>query len=401
MGVCDARLKWGDRVRILQVHNQYREPGGEDRVVQVESELLRSSGHQVIAHRVTNPASAVQSAGLLLLSPRNPGAARAVRHLAEKFQPDVAHVHNTWFSLSPSVLGALHDTGVPVVVTLHNYRIMCVNGLLFREGRPCERCVASHPWHGVRFRCYRGSAMASTVAATGISFNRARNTWLRDVSRFLVLSDFSRQRFVTAGLPDGRITVVSNFVDDPGPRSVRVTDSRNVLFVGRLSFEKGVDVLLDAWAGIGDTKMELQVVGDGPLRGELEGRAGPGVRFLGHRPLSEVRRLMSEARALAFPSLTYENQPMVLLEAMSAGLPVIASRLGAIPEVFSGVSEFGLVAPGDVAAWRSALRRLADRSLAESEGSLMRALYEERYTPATARARLESVYYEVAKASLK
>ena len=133
------------------------------------SNSFKEAGHEVLTHRVVNPASAVRSAGLLMLSPGNPGAAREVKRLVAEFRPEVAHVHNTWFSLSPSVLGALRSTGVPVVVTLHNFRLMCTNSLLFRDGHPCEECVGTHPWRGVLHRCYRDSVLASTAAAGAIS----------------------------------------------------------------------------------------------------------------------------------------------------------------------------------------------------------------------------------------
>jgi glycosyltransferase involved in cell wall biosynthesis len=380
-------------VRILQVHNQYREPGGEDRVVGAEYELLKSAGHEVFTHRVTNPTSGVQAAGMLLLSPNNPGAARAVRRLAAEFRPDVAHVHNTWFSLSPSVLGALQKMGVPVVVTLHNYRLMCVNSLLFRDGRPCEDCVGSHPWHGVLHRCYRDSALASAAAAGAVTINRARSVWSRHVDRFLVLSQFSRGRFAAAGIPDDRMTTVSNFVDDPGPRLSSPAASNMVLFVGRLSAEKGADLMLSAWPRTGGLK--LVVVGDGPLRSELEHRAGSSVSFLGYRSPAEVRSLMLRSRALVFPSLAYENQPVVLLEAMSAGLPVVASGSGAIPEVFAGSPDVKLVAAGDREAWAAALLELSEGRFVATAGASMRALYEKRYTPNASRAALETVYENV------
>ncbi len=380
-------------MRILQVHNKYREPGGEDRVVDAEFELLQGGGHEVLTHRVVNPASALRSAGLLMLSPGNPGAAREVKRLVEEFRPEVAHVHNTWFSLSPSVLGALRSTGVPVVVTLHNFRLMCTNGLLFRDGHPCEECVGTHPWRGVLHRCYRESVLASTAAAGAIAANRARSVWLRNVDRFLVLSQFSRSRFAAAGIPEDRMTMVSNFVADPGPRVIPPGESNTVLFVGRLSAEKGADVLLSAWPE--KTTLELVVVGDGPLRSTLGRRGGPSVRFLGHCSPADVRDLMLRSRALVFPSLAYENQPVVLLEALSAGLPVVASRSGAIPEVFAGSPEVKLVTAGDRSAWATALEELSETRLAATAGASMRALYEERYTPEAARSTLETVYQDV------
>jgi hypothetical protein len=163
-------------LRVLQVHTHYREEGGEDSVVRAEAELLRSAGHDVVVHQARNPSGALATGASLAMSPWNPLAAREVRRLAERVRPDVAHVHNTWYALSPSVLAALSAAAVPVVMTLHNYRLLCANAQLFRDGRPCEDCVGSHPWHGVRHRCYRGSALASAPAAATIAFNGRRQT---------------------------------------------------------------------------------------------------------------------------------------------------------------------------------------------------------------------------------
>jgi hypothetical protein len=173
-------------LKILQIHNQYREQGGEDSVVRNEGELLAAAGHEVVVHMVRNPSTAVRTGASLALSVWNPLAAREVRNLAERVRPDIAHLHNTWYSLSPSVLAALAAAAVPVVMTLHNYRLLCVNANLFRDGHVCEDCVGSHPWHGVRHRCYRGSLVASTPAAATIALHRPLGTWNRHVRLVLV-----------------------------------------------------------------------------------------------------------------------------------------------------------------------------------------------------------------------
>ena len=377
-------------MRILQIHNRYREPGGEDIVVAAEAELLRSAGHEVRQFQVENPPGAVAAATAFAASPWNPLAAKRLRGVVTSFGPQVAHVHNTWFSLTSSVLASLHRLHVPVVVTLHNYRFMCANGLLFRDGAPCELCVGQHPWNAVRYRCYRDSIPASTVAAAAITINSQRGSWENNVDLFLALTEFARSRFIAAGLPEARIRVKPNFVNDPGQRPRPPSASTTVLYVGRISPEKGLEVALRAWA-FTPNDLELLVIGDGPQRAELEKRAWGRVRFLGRLSPDETRRHMFEARALLFPSLWYEGLPMVLLEAFAAGLPVLGSDLGSTTEILSSTPDW-CVAPGDAVAWEQALSQLADGPLVDAAGREVRAEYEARYTPDEGLRRLEEAY---------
>ena len=379
-------------MKILQVHNHYRQPGGEDTVVRQEAELLRSAGHEVIEYRVENPLGALNAAASMAVAPWNPWAAHHLRLFAERYGPDVVHVHNTWFSLSPSVLGALRKAGAPVVMTLHNYRLMCSNGLLFREGHPCELCVGTHPWHGLRYRCYRGSAVASGVAAVTIALHGALRTWERDVDLFLALTEFSRNRFIAGGVPQEKIHVKPNFVWDPGERTKPASESRTILYVGRLSLEKGIQVLLDAWGALAEHELKLIVVGDGPLLGELRQRASESVSFLGPQPAEHVQKLMLEARALVLPSVCYEGQPMVLVEALACGLPVIASAVGALPEVLSDSGAARMPAPGDSRAWSAELTELMADTWIDDASRRARRLYEQRHAPKTALRELETAY---------
>ena len=375
-------------MRVLQLHNQYRRPGGEDAVVDAEASLLRQAGHDVLTHTATNPMDWQQAALKFAVAPWNRHAAERVVEVAQRFQPDIAHVHNTWFTLTPASVAALHPLGVPVVMTLHNYRLICANSYLFRDGGPCEKCVGSHPWHGVRHRCYNHSAMASAQAAWTIASSHRRGTWQHDVDLFFALSRFARDRFVAGGLPANRIDIKPHFVADPGPRRQPPSASRQLVYVGRLAPEKGVDVLIDAIDRLDG--LELAVIGDGDERTKLKRRAGPRVRFLGHLPPAQVRHAMLQARALAFPSLSYETFGLVMVEAMAAGLPVLASNLGGSPDLVR--PEVGeLVAPGDVDAWVTALRGLNDTRVDE-QGANARQQWEKRFSPAAALPALEEGY---------
>jgi glycosyltransferase involved in cell wall biosynthesis len=379
-------------VRVLQLHTRYREPGGEDAVARAEAELLRRCGHEVVQHQVQNPLGSAGAIGSLALSPWNPRQARMVHDLAKRVRPDVAHVHNTWFALSPAVVSALHRCGVPTVMTLHNYRLVCANGQLFRDGAPCEDCVGSSPWHGVQHGCYRDSVVLSVPAAGTIALHDRLQTWTRAVDRFLVLNEFARQRFVRGGLPADRIEVKANFVPDPGPRTCPAASSGTVLYVGRLSPEKGVEQLVEAWRQLGDGPLELVIVGDGPLQERLERRPAPRLRFAGRLPAEEVRRQMLAARALVLPSLWYEGQPMVVLEALAAGLPVLGSHIGGMPELLAPLGPEWLVPPREVSSWVTALRALAHPPRIEMASTRARALYERSFSTAAAAPALEAVY---------
>jgi glycosyltransferase involved in cell wall biosynthesis len=379
-------------MRILQVHTRYREPGGEDTAVAAEAELLTRAGHQVVPYVAENPDGAAAAAASLALSQWNPLAARRLRAVARRVRPDVVHVHNTWFALSPSVVAALDLPGTPVVVTLHNYRLVCANAVLYRDGHPCEDCVGTHPWHGVRHRCYRGSLVASTAAAGSIAVNRSLGTWNRHVRLFLALNEFARQRLIRGGVPADRIWVKPNFVPDPGSRQQPPSRSTTVLYVGRLVAEKGLQELLSAWRRHDLAPLELVIIGDGPLRRVLERQSPPGVRFEGQQPRETVRRWMLRSRALVFPSLLYEGQPMTVLEALGAGLPVLASRHGGNAELLGTVPGQWLITPGDPAAWADGLRALHSDSQVDHAGVRVRELYEERFTEQVGRRLLEDAY---------
>jgi glycosyltransferase involved in cell wall biosynthesis len=382
-------------LRILQVHNRYRQLGGEDAVVAAEADLLRRSGHEVVEHFVSNPTGSAAAAATLAAAPWNPASARAMRSVVRRCAPHVAHVHNTWFSLSPSVLGALHRSKVPVVMTLHNYRLVCVNALLFRDGRPCRDCVGRSPLPGIRHRCYRQSAILSAAAAATISFNRARGTWANGVDRFIAPSHGLRDTLVVGGLPADRVIVRPHAVADVGARPLPPSSSSMVLYAGRISDEKGLDVLLDAWERARLGTFELVVAGDGPRRRELESREIDGVRFAGWLPPDEVRALMLTARALAFPSVCFEGFGASIVEAMSAGLPVVASAHGASAEIVGQVGPEWLAAPGNVQSWVERLESLADDRSLDAAAARGREIYASQYAPEQGVASLVDVYRAV------
>ena len=382
-------------MRILQVHTRYRQAGGEDRVVAAEAELLQSAGHQVEQVVADNPVSPLAAAVAMLKSPRNPASRQAVERAVARFRPDVAHVHNTWFALSPSVIDGLRASGVPTVMTVHNYRLMCVNGMLLRDGKPCEDCVGNSPWSGIHHRCYRDSVIASTAAAATIAYNRRRDTWGSGVDLFLAPTEFVRDRLIDGGLPANRIHVKPHFVEDPGPRPAPPSQSQTVLHVGRLSADKGTDALLDAWAALGDTGMELTCVGDGPLRDELSRRQVPRVNFVGSVSRAEVQAWMLRARVLVAPSAWYETFGLMIAEAMAAGLPVIVPRAGALAEVAARGAAVAF--PNDAAGDQlsRSLLRVRDNGIVDTAGASGRARFSTHFSTAVGLTRLMDAYRSV------
>ncbi len=320
----ESRLK---QMRICVLHTHYQQPGGEDHVFASEVALLQSRGHEVTTITFHNRELAAMSGWRQIRSTLwNHQVYRQVRTLLRTSRSDVLHIHNTFPLASPAVIRAASAEQVPIAMTLHNYRLLCPNALFFRDGRVCEDCLMKAvPWPGVLHGCWRGRA-PSMVVTTMLTLHRLLETW-KKVQRFIVLSEFARQKFIAGGLSPDKLVVKPNFVSpDPG---LGAHDGNFALFVGRLSAEKGVDTLLKAWQQLGN-KLSLKIVGDGPLAEtvRIAAQQTSGVEWLGFKTRDEVQSLMSEATCLIFPSKCYENFPNVIAEALSHGLPVIASNLG-------------------------------------------------------------------------
>lgn len=313
--------------RVLIVHNAYQHRGGEDTVVESEVDLLRSHGHEVETWFRSNDDVAGMSAPSLA---RNTLWSGRTQHemttRVRRFKPDLVHAHNTFPLISPSLYWAAAHVGVPVVQTLHNFRLMCLNALFLREGKVCEDCMGRLPWHGVARACYRGSHMASSALAGMLVLHRGLGTYRNKVACYIALNEFCRSKFIEGGLPAERIVVKPNFVDFDAPVPAHRQD---LLFVGRLSTEKGVATLATAMAQVSD--VQLRVIGDGPEAGLLKGVTG--ISILGSQPSDVVRQELGSATALVVPSIWYENFPRTIVEAFASGTPVIASRIGALAEI--------------------------------------------------------------------
>jgi glycosyltransferase involved in cell wall biosynthesis len=364
-------------MKILIAHNAYRLAGGEDAVVEAECALLREYGHEVILYRRHNDELAAMSpaaaAATTIWSHRS---SAEMADLCTRFRPDVIHVHNTFPLLSPSVLWMAGRHGIPVVQTLHNFRLLCPQAMFLRHGKVCEDCLGRLPWRGVTRKCYRDSTLQSAVAAGMLATHRALGTYRDRITRYIALSAFARDKLVEGGLPAARFRIKPNFVRSD--RAPAWSDRQGGIFVGRLSAEKGLDVLGDAIRLLGCGG--ISVAGSGPL--EELARSAFGDRFLGHQPPEQVRALLHGARYLVAPSVSYETFGLALIEAFACGTPVIASRHGAFAELVKDGETGLLFTPGDA-------RALADRiAWADSHPDEMLAMgraarreYERHYTP--------------------
>jgi glycosyltransferase involved in cell wall biosynthesis len=381
-------------MKVLAVHNSYQHAGGEDVVFESETALLESRGIDVLRYLATN--TTIDGANRLALAARavwNPRTYANIRRLLAAHQPDVVHVHNTVALVSPSVYAAARDSGMPVVQTLHNFRLICPGALLRREHGVCEQCLGTSTfWPAVVHACYRGSRAATATVATTIATHALLGTWRR-IDRYIALSAFARDKFIQAGWPAEKFVVQPNFAAvDPGLRPHVGGDY--LLYLGRLSPEKGLSTLLRAYREIPDAPV-LKIAGDGPLRSE-SAAAHPRIEWLGQQTRAEVVELLRNAALLIVPSESYETSPLAIIEAFAVGTPVITSRLGAMAEmVEDGVTGrlFTAGDPHDLAAtvgW--ALQQPAAMTAMAAQA---RRAFDSRYTADRHFSALIDIYLEV------
>jgi glycosyltransferase involved in cell wall biosynthesis len=389
-----------ESLRALVVHNWYRteQPSGENNVVAAEVALLREAGHRVdLFERRSDDISDFslpRKALVPVAVPWNPVARKAFADRLRRERPDVVHVHNTFPLLSPSVLDACRDAAVPVVATLHNYMQICPTGTLYRDGGVCTSCVGRVPLPAVRHGCYRGSAVASVPVALSLQVNRRR--WWRSVSRFLCISDAQRQTLIANGMPPDLLTVKYNFVADTEHR--RTGRGEHLLYLGRLAEEKGVRLLMAAWdrlAAGGGLGVPLVIAGAGPLSDEVATWAAPrhDVRFVGRLDNESSRAMVARSVAVVVPSEWLETFGLVVVEAMSAGVPSVVAGHSSLAELVSdGVT--GLThTPGDAGSLADALGRVVRAP--SSLGRAARERYESAFTRSVGLSNLVTNYRQV------
>lgn len=337
-------------MKILVAHNAYHYRGGEDTQVDAELALLRRHGHEVVLYRRDNAELAaldpLRAATDTLWSQRT---LHELRDLSANFKPELIHAHNTFPLISPSLYEAARQLQIPVVQTLHNFRLVCPQAMLLRKGRLCTDCVGRWPWRAVLHRCYRGSLAQSAVTATMLSWHRMRGTWQESVNRYIVLNRSGRDLFIAGGLPPEKLRIKPNFVD-----AIELPDwNRRAggVFIGRLSPEKGLATLARALQSL--PGQSIDVYGKGPLQRLVEQTRG--LRYGGFLTDTALRDRLARAAYLVMPSTGMESFGLAAIEAFACGTPVIASRQGGLGELISDGENGLLVTPGDPVALARAI----------------------------------------------
>lgn len=376
-------------LRTLIAHNAYQLRGGEDAVVDAEIELLRGHGHAVdvfLRHNDELKSTPPGKAAVDTVWSRSSVA--ALTEAIHRFQPDIVHFHNTFPLISSAAYWAVRAAGLPVVQTLHNFRLHCPQAMYLRNGKVCEDCLGHLPWRSVLHGCYRDSRAQSAALSGMLVVHRALGTYRDKVTRYIALNEFCRSKFIEGGLSAERVVVKPNFVDfAPPPPAQR----NGFLFVGRLSAEKGVDVMVRAWNILGAGS--LRVAGTGPEAGLIEGVAG--LTALGALSGDAVRARMGCSVALVLPSIWYECFPRTLVEAFACALPVIASRLGPLADLVEAGVTGMLFEPGDAAdlARKLSWAQAHPERMAEM-GLNARAKYEAEYSAERNYPQLIAIYDE-------
>jgi glycosyltransferase involved in cell wall biosynthesis len=385
-------------MKIALVHNEYQQPGGEDIVFEQEKRILERAGHQVVTYKRSNheieELSAIGRGALVVRTVWAGDTHHDFAALLEREKPDVVHVHNTFVMISPSIYSACRKQGIPVVQTLHNFRLLCPGAQFLRDGNICEDCVEHSllrsVWHG----CYRDSRPATASVALMLALHRRAGTWDELVDRYIALTDFARNKFIASGFAPEKIVVKPNFLDpDPGAKQ---SPGTSALYIGRLSKEKGLHTLLDAWGKL-PKSCSLQIIGDGPEREELEAEARrcglSSIQFRGRLSHQESLAAMKSASFLILPSEWYEGFPMTIAESFACGTPIICSKLGAMEEIVDD-SRTGLhFTPRDSEDLaRKVEWAFAHPSEIATMGRAARREYEARYTSERSYTQLMTIY---------
>jgi glycosyltransferase involved in cell wall biosynthesis len=382
-------------MRILVVHNRYRSsmPSGENRVVDDEVEMLRDAG--LVVETFFRDSDDIESFGplrkaALAVSPTySAEAVRDFRRVLAEFRPDVVHLHNPFPLISPWVVRVAKQAGIPVVQTVHNYRMSCPAGTFFRDGKICEDCTGkAFPWPAVQHGCYRGSRAQSLSIA--VAARAHRSTW-ELVDRFLPVSEFVADKLIEAGVPRTRITVKYNACAVPARRT---PPGNGFLLASRLGAEKGIRLMLDAWDSAGlRGRSSLTIAGDGPLRPIVEAasRVDDSIRYVGRVPPFEVERLLQTAAVAIIPSTWYEGLPTIAVQAFAVGRPVITTDVGALAS--SSAKAACWITPLDAAALAKSLVEAAgDRLVVERKARLALECHRSKFTPKAVRNALIGVY---------
>lgn len=384
-------------MKVLMVHNFYQARSGECISYPTEVDLLRRFGHEVITYETrSDDLHDVSKIKLATSTIWNSKSYTEIKNLIREQNPDVVHFQNIFPTISPSAYFAAKSLNKPVVQSIRNYRLACINGNLFRDGKVCELCVGKKvPWGGIKYGCYHRGKLASGVVATMLTVHNFINTWNSKVDGFIALTNFAKRKLTQHGIQKEKIFVRPNYiVSDP---LVREQEGSYALYVGSLDERKGVLELVNLWLE-NDFKIPLKVVGTGPLHEKLKEVVGnsSSVEIVGFKDNREIMSIMKGAQLLAFTSLLFEGFPRVLLEAMACGVPIISSDIGSMSEIITEGYNGLLYQPTDLNELKLKILTLTkDGALRTELGSNGRKEFEEKYSAEAAYANLIKIYQNV------
>ncbi len=370
---------------ILLIHNYYQSsaPSGEDIAFREDEKLLRSKGHKVTLftrhNDEINQFSLLEKLALIYQVSWSKRTYVEIEQLIKQNKPDIAHIHNTFPLISPSIYYVLKRYKIPIVQVIHNYRLFCAAGIFYRKNKICEKCLENGDIWAVIYGCYRNSPIQTFPVVLMHQIHRWLKTWAKQVDMYIALTEFSRQKLVIGGLPEERVAIKPNFFSSmPEPS---YTHDNYVVFLGRLSVEKGVRTLLKAWKNLQD--IPIKIMGDGALKDEVISatKDNPSIEFLGHIPNEQCLELLKRSMFMVMPSEWYEGFPMTIREAFACGKPVVASRMGAMAEIITDGVTGLLFETGNSNDLASKVRWLAEhKDKAITMGKSARLETETKYT---------------------
>ncbi len=384
-------------MKFLFLHNKYTFRGGEETIVGVETGLLREKGHEIVEYYKDNLEienfSHFKKASMLWTTSWNRESYNEIKEMLVKHKPDVAHFHNILPQISPSAYYACKAEGVPMVQTLHNYRMICPDSQLLRDGAVCELCPADGLQNSLVYKCYRGSVIQTATVAMMIKYHRYLGTWNNIVDRYIASSQFLKSKLVEYGLPEKIISVKPNFIPEI-ERSYE--DEGYAVFPARISKEKGIETLLKAWRMI-KKDHRLKVLGDGPLAPRLKAEysTDSNISFLGKLDRDGVMKELAGCRTVILPAIWYENCPMTVIEAYANGKPVIGANIGALGEMIDhGATGFHTECGNENDLAEKIETLMGDKKLARRMGDKAREKYETVYNPESAYKSQMKIYEE-------
>ncbi len=307
-------------MKVLQVHNAYRHFGGEDVVVNLEYELLKRNDIDIEQLLFNNDSLNISD---LFYSK---ASYKRLDDEIKKRKPDLIHIHNLFYKASPSILKCAKDHNIPVVLTLHNYRLICPNGLLLRNEKPCVKCVnKTFPISAIKHKCFQNSRPKTLALSLSLAYQNKTHTWNKLVDKFIVLTPFAKKTFINSALniDENKIIIKPNSVDDF--KTEFESKRKDYLFIGRLSSEKGIQIAIEAFNQL--SNINLHVVGSGPLENSLKEQSNKNIIFHGIKDRAFIKNILPQTKALVLPSLCYEGLPNTIVEAFSSGTPIIYSNI--------------------------------------------------------------------------